>query len=74
MRSALSLGANAWNGGELYGSPERNSLQLLNEYFVKYPEDADKIVLSIKGACIPGTLEPDCSRANVKRSIDECLK
>lgn len=74
MRTALSLGANAWNGGELYGKAERNSLHLLNEYFTKYPEDAEKVVLSIKGGCIPNTLTPDGSKEGVKRSIDECLK
>lgn len=74
MRTALSLGANAWNGGELYGSPERNSLHLLNEYFTKYPEDAEKVVLSIKGGLVPGQMRPDGSEEGVKRSIDECLK
>jgi pyridoxine 4-dehydrogenase len=74
MRTALSRGANFWNGGELYGSQERNSLHLLNEYFTKHPEDAEKIVLSIKGGLLPGELRPDGSQKNVKRSIDECLK
>lgn len=74
MRAALESGANFWNGGELYGSPERNSLHLLNEYFTKYPTDADKIVLSIKGGAIPGQMGVDGSEANVRRSIDECLK
>ncbi|CAO2650586.1 Nn.00g018780.m01.CDS01 [Neocucurbitaria sp. VM-36] len=74
MRTALSLGSNNWNGGELYGSPERNSLHLLNEYFTKYPGDADKVVLSIKGGLVPGQMKPDGSKAGVQRSIDECLK
>ncbi|KAF2182199.1 Aldo/keto reductase [Zopfia rhizophila CBS 207.26] len=74
MRTTLANGANAWNGGEIYGSPERNSLHLLNEYFTKYPEDAEKVVLSIKGGAVPGQLKPDGSKKNVQRSIDECLK
>jgi aryl-alcohol dehydrogenase-like predicted oxidoreductase len=75
MRTAIANGSVAFNGGEIYGTPDRNSLQLLSEYFTRYPEDADKVVLSIKGGCIPGTLaEPDGSRSNVVRSIDECLK
>ncbi|KAK7193708.1 hypothetical protein DPSP01_000264 [Paraphaeosphaeria sporulosa] len=75
MRAAVDSGMVAFNGGEIYGSPERNSLQLLSEYFTKYPEDADKVVLSIKGGCIPGTHPiPDGSRKNVHRSIDECLR
>jgi len=74
MRCALSHGANFWNGGELYGRPERNSLHLLNEYFTKYPEDAEKVVLSIKGGLALGELRPDGSEENVRRSIDECLR
>lgn len=74
MKTALATGATFWNGGELYGSPERNSLHLLNEYFTKYPEDADKVVLSIKGGLVPGQMAPDGSEKNVKRSIDECLR
>lgn len=74
MRTAASLGATSWNGGEIYGSPERNSLHLLNEYFTKYPEDADKIVISIKGGLRKGEMIADGSRENIRRSIDECLK
>jgi pyridoxine 4-dehydrogenase len=73
MRTAASLGANNWNGGEIYGPPDKNSLQLLNTYFTKYPEDADKIVLSIKGG-INSEFKPDGSRAGIQRSIDNCLK
>jgi pyridoxine 4-dehydrogenase len=70
----LKYGANFWNGGELYGTPERNSLHLLNEYFTKYPKDSEKVVLSIKGGLIPGEHAPDGSEANIQRSIDECLR
>ena len=44
MKTALDNGANFWNGGELYGTPERNSLHLLREYFEKHPGDAKKVV------------------------------
>ncbi|SMR42098.1 unnamed protein product [Zymoseptoria tritici ST99CH_1E4] len=74
MRTALDQGANFWNGGELYGSKERNSLHLLNEYFTKYPGDASKVVISIKGGMAVGKLEPDGSAENTRRSIDECLR
>lgn len=73
MRTSLEQGANAWNGGEIYGNKDRNSLHLLNEYFTKYPEDAEKVVLSIKGGMPPNEMRPDGSEKNVKRSIDECL-
>lgn len=74
LNTALALGANFWNGGELYGTPEYNSLHLLNKYFTKYPENADKVVLSIKGGLKPGELAPDGSEENIRRSVDECLR
>lgn len=74
MKAALKSGANFWNGGELYGKPNANSLQLLNRYFTKYPEDADKVVISIKGSISPTKMGPDNSEKNIRRSIDECLK
>lgn len=48
-------------------------MTLLEKYFTKYPEDADKVVLSIKGAAGPN-LGPDGSPENVRRSVDTCLK
>jgi pyridoxine 4-dehydrogenase len=78
MKASLAAGSNNWNGGEIYGPPEANSLQLLNAYFTKYPEDADKVVLSIKGGCLVGGIPkgatPDGTPENIKRSIDECLR
>jgi pyridoxine 4-dehydrogenase len=74
LNTALALGSNFWNGGELYGTPGYNSLHLLNKYFTKYPENADKVVLSIKGGLKPGQLVPDGSEANIRRSVDECLR
>ena len=74
MKAALNSGCNLWNAGELYGTPEANSLHLLNRYFTKYPEDADKVVLSIKGGALPGQLKIDGSAKNIRRSIDECLR
>ncbi|KAL1306969.1 hypothetical protein AAFC00_005604 [Neodothiora populina] len=73
MKASLAVGSNFWNGGELYGTPERNSLHLLYEYFFKYPEDAEKVVLSIKGGLERGQMAPNGTRENVRRSIDECL-
>ncbi|KAK5120568.1 hypothetical protein LTR85_006224 [Meristemomyces frigidus] len=75
MKTALHHGANFWNGGEIYGTAERNSLHLLQEYFAKYPEDAKdgKIVISIKGGCEPNTVKPNGSAENTKRSIQECV-
>ena len=74
MKAALKSGANLWNGGELYGKPHANSLHLLNRYFTKYPEDADKVIISIKGSVSQTKRGPDNSEKNIRRSIDECLK
>lgn len=74
MRAALSTGANNWNGGEFYGTSEYNSLHLLNQYFTEYPEDADKVVISIKGGIDPKTGEMDGTKAGVQRTIDNCLE
>lgn len=73
MRAALANGCNLWNGGEFYGPPEFNSLTLLEKYFTKYPEDADKVVISIKGG-LNANMAPDGSPEGVRRSVDNCLK
>lgn len=74
MKAAFEAGANFWNGGEFYGTPEHNSLHLLNAYFTKYPEDADKIVISIKGGLNHKTMAPDGTEEGIQRSIDNCLR
>ncbi|KAI5283932.1 Pyridoxine 4-dehydrogenase [Ascosphaera aggregata] len=73
METALVRGSNFWNAGELYGTPKHNSLHLLRDYFKAHPEDAKKVVLSIKGSMVPGTFTPDNSKENLDRSINECL-
>lgn len=73
MKTALAQGANFWNGGEIYGNAQRNSLQLLKEYFVENPKDAGKVVISIKGGCKADTVQPDGSAENTRRSIQECV-
>jgi pyridoxine 4-dehydrogenase len=55
-----------------YGTTEFNSLYLLEEYFIKFPEDADKVVLSIKGGLTK--MMPDGSPDGVRRSMNNCLK
>ena len=74
MRAALQSGCSFWNGGEFYGPPENNSLVLLERYFQRYPEDADKVVLSIKGAINLNRTGPDASPEGIRRSMDLCLK
>jgi len=74
MRAALANGMNFWNGGEFYGPPTYNSMVLLERYFEKYPEDADKVVLSIKGAVGTTGHGPDASPEGIRRSMDNVLK
>ena len=73
MRAALASGANLWNGGEFYGTPEHNSLTLLNKYYAKYPDDAAKVVLNVKGALGPG-MKPDGRPDAVRKSVEKCLE
>ncbi|OBT91027.1 hypothetical protein VE02_00145 [Pseudogymnoascus sp. 03VT05] len=73
MKAALEAGAIFWNGGDFYGTPDYNSLHLLAAYFTKYPEDADKVVLSIKSGYkanfgIDGTVE------NIRDRVNNCNK
>lgn len=57
-----------------YGTPEANSLHLLKYYFTKYPEDADRVVLSIKGAYDRPTNSPRGSPEAIRASVDEALR
>lgn len=71
MKASLESGCNFWNAGEFYGTQEYNSLHLMERYFAKYPEDASKVVLSIKGGL--NNMVPDGSPEGIKRSVDNCL-
>ncbi|KAF2970186.1 hypothetical protein GQX73_g3389 [Xylaria multiplex] len=73
MREAIQQGNVFWNGGEFYGTPEYNSLTLLDRYFEKYPEDAEKVILSIKGGVDPVTHAPDGSPEGTRKAIDRVL-
>ena len=73
LRAALDAGCNFWNAGEFYGPPDRNSLTLLERYFTKYPEDAPKVLLSVKGGADLKTGAPDGSPENTRRSVNNCL-
>lgn len=43
-------------------------------YFTKYPEDASKVVLSVKGAYDGATLTPDCSPTGIRKAVEEALR
>jgi pyridoxine 4-dehydrogenase len=74
MRAALECGCTLWNAGEHYGTPEWNTQTLIAAYFKQYPGDAEKVVLSVKGAFDFATMRPDASRSGIKRSIDKILR
>jgi len=50
------------------------NLELLARFFDKYPGYADRTFLSVKGGAIPGMLQPDGSRKNLRRSVDAILR
>ncbi|KAI1076003.1 NADP-dependent oxidoreductase domain-containing protein [Whalleya microplaca] len=74
MKAALENGANFWNAGTFYGPPNSNSLHLLKHYFTKYPKDASRVVLSLKGAYDGATQTPDCSPASIRAAVDSALR
>ncbi|EFR03679.1 pyridoxal reductase [Nannizzia gypsea CBS 118893] len=75
MHTALQHGNNLWNGAEFYGTPEYNSLVLVEQYLNMYPEDANKIVLIVKGGTDIAThgFVVDGSPENTRRSINASL-
>ncbi|KAK9469076.1 NADP-dependent oxidoreductase domain-containing protein [Lipomyces arxii] len=74
MKRAIELGANFFNSGEFYGQPVPTlNLDLINRFFTKYPEYADKVVLSVKGGLDNKTLVPDGSPEGIRRSVMNIL-
>lgn len=74
MKAALANGANFWNGGEIYGDSYNNSLHLLNRYFTANPEDADKVILSVKSSPPRWGMTTSGIEDDIRRSVDECLE
>ncbi|KAF5561092.1 pyridoxine 4-dehydrogenase [Fusarium napiforme] len=66
---AFANGCNLWSGAEFHGPPEYNSMTLINAYFTKFPEDAEKITIAIKGTYNPDTFQLDGSPEN-KEYVD----
>lgn len=74
MKAALDAGCNFWDGGWFYGTPSYNSCHLLNAYFTKYPEDADKVVISIKACFDMQTATAQNEAQGIKENAEKCLK
>ncbi|QKX55454.1 uncharacterized protein TRUGW13939_02547 [Talaromyces rugulosus] len=75
LKAALAAGVNVWNAADFYGTPENNSLHLMNRYFTANPEDADKVVLCIKtGLLNLAPVKMDCSAAGLRGFLDNALR
>ncbi|KAK7206628.1 NADP-dependent oxidoreductase domain-containing protein [Myxozyma melibiosi] len=75
MKRAIELGATFFNSGEFYGTADpTDNLQLVNRFFTKYPEYADKVCLSVKGGADLKTLAPDGRPEAVRASVMNTLK
>ena len=75
LKSALSAGVNLWNGADYYGTPDSNSLHLMNRYFTAHPEDAEKVVFTVKTGIVDRrTLEMDCSPAGLRKFYDNASR
>lgn len=75
MRAAVSTGCTLWNGGEFYGTDDTNSMTVMRRYFAEYPEDAEKVVVCIKGGVDRSSGKPrqDGSVGQMRRSMDNIL-
>ena len=61
--------------GEFYGQGLTvANLELVARFFEKYPQYADRAFLSVKGGLVPGEVNVDGSRENLRRSVDNILK
>lgn len=74
LKAALTAGSNFWNASDYYGTPEYNSLHLLNAYFTQYPEDAEKVIISVKSCIDIRNSIPHCDREGVRRHVEKCLE
>ncbi|KAM0252051.1 hypothetical protein ACHAP5_001376 [Fusarium lateritium] len=73
IRAALDAGCNWLNGADFYGPPDANSLALIRRYLEKYPEDANRIVLTTKGGLGPN-YTPLGTKEGTRQSIESSLK
>ena len=73
MRCAVRNGMTLWNGGDFYGSHSYNSPVLLERYFARYPEDAEKITLCIKGGFDTSLSRPDSTPEGIRMCLDSII-
>ena len=59
---------------EFYGQGLTTAnLELVARFFKTYPGYTDRTFISVKGGLLPGSLVPDGSRENLRRSVDVIL-
>ncbi|KAI4869786.1 NADP-dependent oxidoreductase domain-containing protein [Hypoxylon rubiginosum] len=75
MKAAVTNGATFWSTADFYGTSDPTAgLGLVRRYFEKYPADASKVTLFVKGCADPKSLYPTNNRAGVRTSVDNCLR
>lgn len=74
MKHAFESGARFWSAAEFYGTPECNSLHLIAAYFRRYPEDASKVIISVKIGLDPVTRQLTTDEAGVRKGYETCAK
>jgi pyridoxine 4-dehydrogenase len=77
MKAAIDAGATFWNSASYYGFGKQGellNLELVARFFTKYPELADKVVLSVKGGFNLATYSPDGSPDFLREDVDKALK
>ncbi|KAK4506196.1 hypothetical protein PRZ48_004161 [Zasmidium cellare] len=73
LKAALNQGCTFWNAGWIYGTPTYNSCHLLHAYFSQYPEDADKVIISMKACFDLGSGTAQVDAKGVKENVQKCL-
>ncbi|KAF3768730.1 Aldo/keto reductase [Cryphonectria parasitica EP155] len=74
MKAAINNGATMWSSSTVYGlppEPPTAGLWLLRRYFEKYPEDASKVTLFIRGCIDFENSVMKCTREGVRASWEE---
>ncbi|QOU21762.1 hypothetical protein BRETT_001926 [Brettanomyces bruxellensis] len=71
INKALEQGITFFNVGEFYGDDKDRflNLKLFREYFAKYPQNRDKMTISVKGAIDPNTFIPSNTPEELTKSI-----
>ncbi|RYP17058.1 hypothetical protein DL765_004757 [Monosporascus sp. GIB2] len=74
MKAAVANGATFWSTADFYGTSDPLAgVKLLRRYFEKYPEDAPKVKIFIKGCTDPTTFAPTNDREGVRASVEKCV-